>query len=38
MVPMTRPKRGRLLLNEESYIYLRPQYVDYVWSDGFVNH
>ena len=31
-VPKKQPKRGRLWLNDGSYIRLRPEYKDHVWS------
>ena len=35
-VPKKQPKRGRLWLNDGSYIRLRPEYKDHVWRCDFV--
>jgi len=35
-VPQKQPKRGRLWLSDGSYIRLRPEYKDHVWSYDFV--
>ena len=35
-VPMKQPKRSRLWLKDGSFIRLRPQHVDHVWSYDFV--
>jgi putative transposase len=35
-VPEKQPKRGRLWLNDGSYIRLRPEYKDHVWSYDFM--
>jgi transposase InsO family protein len=35
-VPKKQPKRSRLWLNDGSYIRLRPEYKDHVWSYDFV--
>ena len=37
-VPMKRPMKSRLWLNDGSCIRLRPQHVDHVWSYDFVHH
>ena len=37
-VPMKRPMRSRLWLNDGSCIRLRSQHVDHVWSYDFVHH
>ncbi len=36
-VPPNQPKRGRLWLNDGSYIRLRPEYRNHVWSYDFVH-
>ena len=36
--PSKRPKKGRLWLNDGSYVRLRPRYRDHVWSYDFVHH
>ena len=36
-VPKKQPKRGRLWLNDGSYIRLRPQHRDHVWSYDFLH-
>ena len=35
-MPKKQPKRSRLWLNHGSYIRLRPEYKDYVWSYDFM--
>ena len=35
-VPQKPPKRGRLWLNDDSCIRLRPEFKDHVWSYDFV--
>ncbi len=37
-VPMKQPKKGRLWLNDESCVRLRPEYRNHVWSYDFVHH
>ena len=37
-VPMKQPKKGRLWLNDGSYVRLRPEHRDHVWSYDFVHH
>jgi len=37
-VPMKQPKKGRLWLNDGSWVRLRPEYRDHVWSYGFVHY
>ena len=37
-VPKKQPKRGRLWLNDGSYIRLRPTHPQHVWSYDFVHH
>ena len=37
-VPMTRPKKGRLWLNDGSCVRLRLEYRNHVWSYDFVHH
>ena len=37
-VPMKRPKKGRLWLNDRACVRLRPEYRDHVWSYDCVHH
>jgi len=37
-VPMKQPKKGRLWFNDGSWLRLRPEYCDHVWSYDFVHH
>ena len=37
-VPMKKPKKGRLWLNDGSCVRLRPEYRNHVWSYDFVHH
>jgi len=37
-VPMKQPKKGRFWLNNGSWVRLRPEYRDHVWSYDFVHH
>ncbi len=37
-VPMKQPQKGRLWFNDGSWLRLRPEYCDHVWSYDFVHH